>query len=77
MASSHPIADLNTLFLNKALTNHVRNELREFFKEQAKPIIEDMVEEAIKDLQTDIEVYRNQLAFENIVRVMLVDKRTK
>lgn len=77
MASTHPIAELNTLFLQRALTNHVKNELREFFKEQAKPVIEEMVEEAIKDLQTEIETYRNHIAFENIVKVILVDKRTK
>jgi hypothetical protein len=63
--------------LAKVLEQHMRQKLREFFTEAAKPVIEEMVLQAVADLKVTVEAHRNDFHMHDLINVILTDKRTK
>lgn len=59
------------------LKYHVRIALRKKFEEAAAPIINDAVEEAMKEFEVTLKSYRDFQYMRDVVEVILTDKRSK
>jgi hypothetical protein len=49
--------------------------LRERFQQEAQPIIEEAVQSALASFEATLHTYKDQSAMQDIIQVVLVDKR--
>lgn len=64
----------NSIILH-ALDDRLRSELRKHFELAAKPVIDEMINNAMKDFEIGVQQYRNPMELYDTVHFILTDRR--